>query len=121
MSKPQTIRRNISPGSGLTSRYRALLLSHRSLEEKLSAEMGRPQPDAAIVRRIKRRKLSLKDEMASIERLLDVRSDSFKGVPGSAALDERTTLDGLTDCRPARARPTSIPGRSTKPLEYQSA
>ncbi|GAB4353079.1 MAG: hypothetical protein Kow00114_02100 [Kiloniellaceae bacterium] len=59
------------PGSGLASRYRALLLTHRSLDEKLDAEMKRPLPDTAILRRIKRRKLAVKDEMSAMERLFE--------------------------------------------------
>ena len=64
--KPKT-----RPGTGIASRYRALLLTHRSLDEKLEAEMKRPLPDTAILRRIKRRKLAVKDEMMTIERLFD--------------------------------------------------
>lgn len=63
--------RKTIPGSGIASRYRALLMTHGSLEEKLDAEMKRPLPDAAMVSRIKRRKLSIKDELASIDRLID--------------------------------------------------
>ncbi len=59
------------PGSGIASRYRALLLTHNSLEEKLTDELKRPMPDAATVQRLKRRKLAIKDELASIDRLFD--------------------------------------------------
>ena len=59
------------PGSGIASRYRALLLTHNSLEEKLTDELKRPLPDAATVQRLKRRKLAIKDELASIDRLFD--------------------------------------------------
>ena len=121
MLRHKIARRETAPGSGLTSRYRALLLTHRSLEEKRAAEMLRPQADGAIVRRIKRRKLFLKDEMASIERLLDAMGASFKGASDWAAFDERTTLDVLRDFHPVRGASTSNQGRPTKPLEYQSA
>ena len=59
------------PGSGIASRYRALLLTHKSIDEKLAGELKRPLPDTAIVRRLKRRKLSIKDELASLQRLFE--------------------------------------------------
>ena len=121
MSNRQTARRKISPGSGLTSRYRALLLTHRSLEEKLTAEMRRPRPDAAVVRRIKRRKLSLKDEMASIDRLLDTVGASFDGAPSLAGLDERSARDDLRDFRSVRWEPASNQGRYAEQPKHQSA
>lgn len=64
-------RRKTYPGSGVASRFRALLMTHRSLEEKLEAEMKRPLPDTAVLRRLKRRKLSVKDELEGIQRLLE--------------------------------------------------
>lgn len=73
--------RKTVPGSGVASRYRALMLTHHSLEERLDEEMKRPLPDTAIIQRIKRRKLAIKDELASISRLLDAM---------------RTTADELT-------------------------
>ena len=36
--------------------------------------MKRPLPDSSTVRRLKRRKLSIKDELASINRLLEALS-----------------------------------------------
>lgn len=71
------------PGAGIASRYRALLLTHHSLEEKLADELGRPLPDAAIVQRLKRRKLAIKDELAPIDRLLD--AIGVKGTADDAA------------------------------------
>jgi hypothetical protein len=97
------------------------LLTHRSLEEKLAAETQRPRPDAAIVQRIKRRKLALKDEMASIERLLDAMSASFDEDQGSVGLHGRDALDSLGDFHPVRGGPASNQGRSAEPLKYQSA
>jgi len=58
------------PGPGMASRYRALLLTHGSLDEKLADELQRPRPDAAVVQRLKRRKLAIKDELAAIDRML---------------------------------------------------
>lgn len=66
--------RRVSTRASSTSvfnRYRALVQIHRSLEEKLDAETGRPAPDDQLIRRIKKRKLLIKDEMAGIERLLE--------------------------------------------------
>jgi hypothetical protein len=70
MTGPRRTESTIRPGSGIASRYRALLLTHGSLEEKLADEMTRPLPDAGRLRLLKRRKLLVKDELASIERLL---------------------------------------------------
>ena len=56
---------------GVFNHYRALAQTHRSLEEKLAAEVRRPAPDNQLIRRIKKRKLLIKDEMAGIERLLE--------------------------------------------------
>lgn len=36
------------PGPGIASRYRALHLTHGSLDEKLADELQRPRPDAAV-------------------------------------------------------------------------
>lgn len=71
MPQSATNRRKTYPGSGVASRFRALLMTHRSLEEKLEAEMKRPLPDTAVLRRLKRRKLSVKDELEGIQRLLE--------------------------------------------------
>lgn len=58
------------PGPGMASRYGALRLTHGSLDEKLADELQRPRPDAAVVQRLKRRKLAIKDELAAIDRML---------------------------------------------------
>ncbi len=84
------------------NRYRALARTHRSLEEKLEAEAGRPAPDDQLIRRIKKRKLLIKDEMAGIERLLEAigaetDSDSAEIIPlplpGRGAASPRATAD----------------------------
>ena len=51
-------------------RYDALLAKHRTLEEKLEAELARPLPDSLVVQRLKRHKLLVKDEIESWERLM---------------------------------------------------
>ncbi|MCG8595248.1 MAG: YdcH family protein [Kiloniellales bacterium] len=60
-----------APSASIFNRYRALAQTHQSLEEKLEAETSRPAADDQLIRRIKKRKLLIKDEMASIERLLE--------------------------------------------------
>ena len=80
MSKTGTASRKIRPGSGIASRYRALLLTHRSLDEKLDEEMRRPLPDSAVIGRIKRRKLVIKDEMIALERLFDAMNTPVEAV-----------------------------------------
>ena len=71
MAYVRKIQGKTRPGSGIASRYRALLLTHNSLEEKLTDELKRPLPDSATVQRLKRRKLAIKDELASLDRLFD--------------------------------------------------
>ena len=100
--------RKTRPGSGIASRYRALLLTHSSLEEKLAEEQKRPVPDFAAVQRLKRRKLALKDELASIDHLLDAIGAGSE--PASPGLDRagwpivagKTGLDGLVGSGRAR-------------------
>lgn len=41
---------------------------HAELEQALASEMERPRPDEAVVRRIKREKLAVRDRIAAIER-----------------------------------------------------
>jgi hypothetical protein len=108
--------RGTRPGSGIGSRYRALLMTHRSLEEKLQAEMRRPLPDAALVRRIKRRKLLVKDELAAIDRLLcfmhtsqaDAASAQGHGQPRKAAQGARSAAKAAAYSRdPASPAPAA--------------
>ena len=80
MRVTQASKARTRPGSGIASRYRALLMTHRSLDEKLEAELKRPMPDTAIVRRIKRRKLSIKDELGSMQRLFEAMGTKIEPV-----------------------------------------
>lgn len=92
MIRQRSMQDSDGPGLGIASRYRALVLTHGSLEEKLAEETERPLPDAARVRLLKRRKLLVKDELASIERLLAatrVRVDSAAGPDEADAGSER--------------------------------
>ncbi len=55
---------------GIRARFEALELTHSSLEEKIESEMARPRPDDALLRRLKRRKLVIKDELEAIRLLM---------------------------------------------------
>lgn len=55
---------------GIRARFEALELTHASLEEKIDSEMARPCPDDALLRRLKRRKLVIKDELEAIRLLM---------------------------------------------------
>ena len=55
---------------GIRARFEALELTHTSLEEKIEIEMARPRPDDALLRRLKRRKLLIKDELEAIRLLM---------------------------------------------------
>ena len=92
-----------APSSSIFNRYRALAQTHQSLEEKLEAEIGRPAADDQLIRRIKKRKLLVKDEMASIERLLE-------------AINAETLLVGET----AEIIPLPLPGRGDPGLGEMS-
>ena len=81
MMRMHTAGRRTIPGSGIASRYRSLLMTHRSLDEKLEAELKRPLPDQSTVRRLKRRKLTVKDELASIQRLFEAMAAPKRPAP----------------------------------------
>ena len=66
------------PGSSIASRYRALILTHRSLEEKLADETKRPLPHSATVQRIKKRKLAIKEEIVALELLFGAMKTSIE-------------------------------------------
>ena len=55
---------------GIRARYEALQMTHASLEEKIEDEMQRPRPDDGLLRRLKRRKLLIKDELEAITLLM---------------------------------------------------
>lgn len=54
----------------MTPRYfpHRLQGQHALLEEALAEELGRPEPDARVLSRIKKRKLQVKDRMRALER-----------------------------------------------------
>ena len=49
-----------------TTHQTALETKHATLDRRLSEEAGRPQPDAMLVADLKKRKLRLKEELASL-------------------------------------------------------
>ncbi len=79
------------------NRYRALAQTHRSLEEKLAAELRRSAPDNQLIRRIKTRKLVIKDEMAGIERLLEAIDAETESDTGSAEIVPLRSRGGTAD------------------------
>lgn len=54
----------------MENRYDALIERHRRIEAELAAEMKRPLPNSLAMQRLKRRKLLIKDEIDSWERLI---------------------------------------------------
>lgn len=51
----------------LASHLAELSEKHRMLEQRLQEEQARPGSDDSVIRRLKREKLKLKDEMAKLE------------------------------------------------------
>ncbi len=49
------------------ARLSALKSEHASLENQIQEEMGRPLPDDNLVHSLKKQKLYIKDEMASLQ------------------------------------------------------
>lgn len=121
MTCVRTTQRKTRPGSGIASRYRALLLTHSSLEEKLADELKRPMPDSAIVQRIKRRKLAIKDELASIDRLLDAIGAEKGREDASPSLDHAgwPVVSGRSD--PDLHEGAALAHTSTSPAQGASA
>lgn len=57
--------------TSLRSRLAALQAEHRDLDMAISQIHAKPSEDELLVRRLKKRKLALKDRIALIERMLD--------------------------------------------------
>ncbi len=49
------------------ARLSALKSEHASLENKIQEELGRPLPDDNLVHTLKKQKLHIKDELASLQ------------------------------------------------------
>ncbi len=54
----------------MSFRIEAIARKHRQIDQEITQESRRPLPDAAVLQRLKRQKLQLKDEMARHEGLL---------------------------------------------------
>lgn len=57
--------------TSLQIRLTELRTEHRDLDEAISRLQGSPQEDELLLRRLKKRKLALKDRIAVIERMLE--------------------------------------------------
>lgn len=55
----------------LRSRLQELRVEHRDLDEAINRLMASPPPDELMLRRLKKRKLQLKDRISLIERMLE--------------------------------------------------
>ncbi len=49
------------------ARLSALKSEHASLENQIQEELGRPLPDDSLVHTLKKKKLHIKDELASLQ------------------------------------------------------
>lgn len=61
---------NDEPGN-LRAQLQELRVEHRDLDEAIDRLEGSPPHDELLLRRLKKRKLQLKDRIAQIERLLE--------------------------------------------------
>lgn len=61
---------NDEPAS-LPEQLQELRIEHRDLDEAIARLVAEPQIDELMLRRLKKRKLQLKDRIAVIERLLE--------------------------------------------------
>lgn len=57
--------------TSLQIRLTELRTEHRDLDEAISRLQGSPQEDELLLRRMKKRKLALKDRISVIERMLE--------------------------------------------------
>ena len=57
--------------TSLQIRLTELRTEHRDLDDAISRLQGSPQEDELLLRRLKKRKLALKDRISVIQRMLD--------------------------------------------------
>ncbi len=57
--------------TNLRARLEELTVEHRDLDDAISRLVDSPQEDELLIRRLKKRKLMLKDRIAIIERMLE--------------------------------------------------
>jgi len=92
---------------GVAHRYATLLEQHENLETEIEAESRRRLPDMLLLQRLKRRKLRLKDELGTLERLFDAIGAKVEG--GTDALSARSAqaVSGGTKAK-------ALPRKSTR-------
>lgn len=56
--------------TSLKGRVQALRRRHSELQQRIDSELSRPAPDSTILKRLKRRKLLIKDEMRRYDGVL---------------------------------------------------
>ena len=61
----------------LQARLVELRIEHRDLDEAVSRMMLAPPEDQLLLRRLKKRKLLIKDRISALERLLDPNPDEY--------------------------------------------
>ena len=91
---------------GIRARFEALELTHASLEEKIEWEMQRPRPDDGLLRRLKRRKLMVKDELEAIRSLftaIGAESRSEAGTRRSGRVARERAIASLPQAAEATA------------------
>lgn len=57
--------------TSLQTRLAELRVEHRDLDDAIARLAGAPQDDELLLRRLKKRKLALKDRISVIERMLE--------------------------------------------------
>lgn len=65
------------PPEVLQARLVELRIEHRDLDEAISRMMTTPPEDELLLRRLKKRKLLIKDRISALERLLDPDPDEY--------------------------------------------
>jgi len=65
-SRPRTVKHGRTGAMSVEQRIEALKERHRVLEDALEEEFSRPHPDDLEIHSLKKQKLHIKDEIASI-------------------------------------------------------
>lgn len=65
------------PPDVLQARLVELRIEHRDLDEAISRMTATPPDDQLLLRRLKKRKLLIKDRIAILERMLDPDPDEY--------------------------------------------
>jgi hypothetical protein len=65
------------PPEALQARLVELRIEHRDLDEAISRMTATPPDDELLLRRLKKRKLLIKDRISVLERMLDPDPDEY--------------------------------------------